>query len=130
MKSKWITHKGRRIFYCDFSGFGRDTAALETEIEAVDGDILREPKGSVLALADLRGTVTGSDVVDVFKKSAKRTNGYVRKQAVVGVTGVQRILASAVARFSGQSLHLFDTIEEANDWLASDQGKGVEIEAR
>lgn len=130
MKSKWITHNGRRILYSDFSGFGRNTTALQAEVDAVDGEILREPKGSVLALADLRGTVTGTEVVDLFKKSAKRTNGYVRKQAVVGITGVQRILASAVARFSGQSLHLFDTVEEANEWLASDKGRGVEIEVQ
>ncbi|HEY0142158.1 MAG TPA: hypothetical protein VGF48_14765 [Thermoanaerobaculia bacterium] len=130
MKSKWTNHNGRRIFYTDFSGFGRDTAALRTEVDDVDAEILRQPKDSVLALADLRGTVTGTEVVDLFKKSAKRTNGYVRKQAVVGITGVQRILASAVARFSGQSLHLFDTIEEANEWLAADKSPGVEIEAQ
>lgn len=130
MKSKWTHHKGRRILYSDFTNFGRDTEALRVEVDAVDAEILREPKNSVLALADLRGTVTGTDVVDLFKKSAKRTNGFVRKQAVVGITGVQRILASAVARFSGQSLHLFDTIEEANEWLAADKGRGVEIEAQ
>jgi hypothetical protein len=129
MKSKWTTYNGRRIFYCDFSGFGRDVAGLQQEVDAVDVEILREPKGSVLALADLRGTVTGTDVVDVFKKSAKRTNGFVKKQAVIGVTGVQRILASAVARFSGQSLHLFDTADEANAWLAENKGRGLEIDA-
>lgn len=130
MKSKWTNYKGSRILYSDFSGFGRDVNALRVEVDAVDAEILREPKDSVLALADLRGTVTGSDVVDLFKQSAKRTNGYVRKQAVIGVTGVQRILASAVARFSGQSLHLFDTVDEANEWLAGDRGRGVEIDGQ
>lgn len=130
MKSKWTTHKGRRILYCDFANFGRDSAALSREIDEVDAEILKQPKGSVLALADMRGTVTGSDVVDIFKKSAARTNGYVKRQAVIGVTGIQRILASAVARFSGQSLHLFDTVEQANEWLAEEKGAGVEIAAR
>lgn len=128
MKSTWISHKGQRILLSDFAHFGRDFDALRAEVEAVDAMILNEPKQSVLAVADLRGTVTGTAVVDLFKQSAKRTNGYVRKQAVVGVTGVQRILASAVARFSGQPLHLFDTLEEASDWLVSDAVSGVVIE--
>lgn len=128
MKSNWITHGGRRILYCDFTNFGRDAKALKVEVDAADDAIVKERKDSVFAIADLRGTTTSSEVVDMFKQSAKRTNGYVHKQAVVGVTGIQKILASAVARFSGQSFHLFDTVEEAKEWLVLDKkGKGIEI---
>lgn len=120
-------HKGKRFLFCDFANYGRDAASLREEVEEVDAAILAEPKGSVLALADLRGTVTSSAVVDLFKQSAKRTHGWVERQAVVGVTGIQKILASAVARFSGQSMHLFDTVDEAKEWLAGASSGGVEI---
>ena len=49
------------------------------------------------------------------------------KTAVVGVTGIQRILASAVARFSREPLNLFDSIDDAKEWLAGDGSKGLAI---
>ena len=127
MKSEWMTHKGKRLIYCDFTNFGLDVNGLRAEVEAVDKAMCREPEHSVLAVADLRGTVTTKQVVQLFKESATRTNKYVRKQAVVGVTGIRKILAQAVARFSGQSMALFDTVEEAKEWLACDDKKGGEM---
>jgi hypothetical protein len=129
MKSEWMIHRGRRFIYCNFKDFGLDVGALQKEVEAVDEQMCREPEKSVLALADLRGTVTSRKVVDIFKESATRTNRHVLKQAVVGVTGIRKILAQAVAHFSGQALVLFDTVEEAKDWLANDRKEaGIKIE--
>jgi hypothetical protein len=112
------------MIYCNFTGFSTDVDALRVEVEAVDREICRESEGTVLALADLRDTVASRKVVELFKGSAARTKNHVRKQAVVGVTGIRRLLAEAVSRFSGQSMVLFDSVEEAKDWLASDQNEG------
>ena len=130
MKSHWLVHKGVEILYCDFTGFQKDIAGLRAEVEAADAEILRKPKESVLAIADLTGTVTSTEVVDLFKNSATATKDYIRKQAVVGVTGIQKILARAVAFFSGQSMHLFDDVEQAKEWLAgTSKNAGEEIRA-
>ena len=124
-RSIWtLLPDGTRILYQDFRDFGRNVAALRAEVEAVDREICSQPADSVLALADLTGTVTSVEVVWLFKHSAAATRGYVRKQAVVGLTGVQSVLAQAVARFSGETLHLFDTPELATAWLASDKADG------
>ena len=117
MKSEWMTHKGERFIYCDFTRFGIDVDGLRSEVEAADRQICLQTENSVLALADLRDTVASRKVVDLFKESAVRTKRHVRKQAVVGVTGIRRLLAEAVARFSRQPMVLFDTVEEARDWL-------------
>lgn len=127
MKSKWENVGGKRILYCDFSNFGTDVAGLSAEIDAADEAILREPKDSVLLLADLRGTTTSSAVVDLFKKSSARTKGYVKKQAVVGLSGIQKMLAQAVAWFSRETFVLFNTTDAARDWLATDKGAGVVV---
>lgn len=124
MKSRWETRTGKRILYCDFTGFLRDASALAQEIDAVDEVILQEAEGSVLLLADMNGTVTSSVVVELFKKSAARTRGYVKKQAVVGVAGFQRVLVQAVAWFSRETFVLFDTPEEALIWLAREDAEG------
>lgn len=128
MKSRWETRNGKRILYCAFNDFGTDVAALGKEIDEADAVILREVKDSVLLLADLRGTVTSSAVVDLFKKSSAKTKGYVRKQAIVGLSGIQKMLAQAVAWFSRETFVLFDTPDAARDWLTSDTGpEGVVI---
>ncbi|HEX7151693.1 MAG TPA: hypothetical protein VF618_09415 [Thermoanaerobaculia bacterium] len=127
MKSGWQVHRGKRFLYCDFSNFGRDVAGLKAEVEAADAEIVKQPKDTVLALADLRGTVTSSEVVDLFKHSAVRTKGYVKKQAVVGISGIQKVLAQAVAWFSRQALVLFDNADDAKDWLADAKQGGQVI---
>lgn len=119
MKSRWMVHKGIEILYGDFSGFGRDVDALRAEVKEVDAEMFRRPPGSVLTLADLNGTATPAEVVDLFKASAAATRKHVARQAVVGLTGVQKMLAQSVAFFSGQSMHIFDSVDKALDWLAA-----------
>lgn len=117
MKSRWTTHRGQRVLYCDFSGFKSDVASLSAEVDAVDQEIIKEPKGSALLLVDVSNTVASAQVVDIFKHSAKLTNPYVSKQAVIGLSGFKRFLADVIARFSGQGMRLFDSEVEAMDWL-------------
>ena len=117
MKSKWTTWKGHRVIYCDFARFKSDVEALRAEIEAADREICKEPPASALLLVDLTDTVASGPAVALFKESAKLTTPYVKKQAVIGVSGFKRFLADAVARFSGQGMRLFDNESEAMDWL-------------
>jgi hypothetical protein len=117
--------------YADYSQFGRNVEALRAEVDAVDGAIEREPPDSTLVLVDIRNTVTSSEVVSLMKESTARTKGRVQKLAVVGVTGMQRVLAWAVTRFSGETLHLFDNIDDAKEWLVGGgDARGVTIDTR
>jgi hypothetical protein len=120
MKSTWQTHNGTQYFLADYSNYGRDVDALRVEVDSADEVI--EQQQDVLVLVDLRNTVTSSDVVKMMKLSAERTHGHVKKHAIIGVKGIQRILAAAVAKFSGEPLMLFDRVEDARDWLA-----GIEV---
>lgn len=120
MKSKWITYNGKKIFYCDYSNFQGDIQALQIENDAVDAEFCQQPVNSVLSLSDLQNTVGSAEVVELFKKSASRTKPYARKQAVIGVSGIKRILAEAVVRVSGQRMTYFDDIQSAKDWLVAE----------
>ncbi len=118
MRSRWITHQGSRIFYCDYSGFRDDLKALEAENEAVVAELTTQPPDSVLELVDVRGSVGSREAVSLLKASASKTKPFIRKTAVVGVEGVVKVLAQAVSRVSGLGLTLFATEAEAKDWLA------------
>jgi hypothetical protein len=120
MRSQWQTHNGRRYLLCAFDHFGTDVAGLAAEIDAVDAEILRQPPDSVLLLVDLHDTTTSGKVVDLFKSSSLRTKGYVRRQAIIGIHGIQKMLAQAVAWFSRETFVVFDTAAAARDWLVDE----------
>lgn len=122
MKSGPIDYKGLRIFYADYSGFGPDIGALREEVDALDALVEREE--NALVLVDIRDTVTSSEVVSLMKESTARTKGHVARTAVVGVSGIQRVLAQAVARFAGEPLALFSDVDAAKEWLASAERAG------
>ncbi len=121
MRSRWITHKGKTIFLCDYSGLGDDVEALRAENADVAAELTQQPAGSVLELVDVRGSIGSREAVALLKTSAARTRPHIRKTAVVGVEGVVKVLAQAVSRVSGLGLTLFATEEAAKDWLVAER---------
>ena len=119
MKSEWREYKGKRYFFSDYSGFGMDFQSLKTEVNAVDDLITQQPENSVLVLIDFRNTVGTTEVVDLFKQGASRTRKYIRKNAILGIVGIRKILLDAVTRLTGQVAQTFDDEESAKDWLIS-----------
>ena len=117
MRSHWMTYKGKKIIICNYSNFEMDHEAIAKDIEAVDEMICSQPEKSVLALLDIRGTVGTPEIISHFRQSAMKTKKHVLKNAVVGLTGIQRLLATGISRFSGQDFKSFDNEEEAKNWL-------------
>ena len=121
MRSQWIEHKGKKIFYQDFSKHFYNTAAVKTELVEVQKVVLAEPNNSVLVLSDMRDTNVGSDLLPVMNAASTATKNHVRKTAVLGVAGVKRKLADLLTALTGQSLKYFDDIEAAKKWLVEDE---------
>ena len=118
MKSRWISYKGKQIFYMDFSGFGHDVASVKAEINATTEIVKQQPEGSILGLTDMRGTTISSEVAELFKNSGATIQKYFKKQALVGMAGGFRaVIFQAVSRVIGVDGKLFDDIEPAKDWL-------------
>jgi hypothetical protein len=118
MKSEWITHKGQKILFADYSNFEHDSQSLFAEVEAVDAIVVQQPEKSVRILLDTRNSVASTEVISYFKKASSKTRQYMDKMAIVGITGIRKILFDAVTSFSGQKASLFDDLDSAKDWLA------------
>ncbi|HEY0143857.1 MAG TPA: STAS/SEC14 domain-containing protein [Thermoanaerobaculia bacterium] len=127
MKSRWIEQRGRRILYCDYSGFRRDVEQLHLEIAACDEAIAREQRNSVLALVDLRGTSLSVETLGALKQSALHRAPYIEREAVVGLTAIQAVLIQAVANFAHREYRLFDTTDDAQEWLAEGGPQGSKV---
>ena len=121
MRSKWLEHKGKKIFCQDFSGFdiGHSEGVL-AELEAVQSEVVKHPLNSVLVLADFRETAVGRDLLQAMTQSSNLTKAHVRKTAVLGITGTKRFFANLLMNVTGQNLVLFEDEEKAKDWLAQD----------
>jgi hypothetical protein len=117
MRSRWIEYNEKKIFYQDFSKLFFNTTAVKAELEEVQKVVKAEPKDSVLILTDMRDTNVGSDLLPAMNAASAATKDYVRKTAVLGVTGVKRKLADLLTALTGQPLKYFDDMESAKKWL-------------
>lgn len=118
MRSKWIEHKGKQIFYQDFSGIDIDRSEVVLkELDEVQEVVSQRPLNSVLVLADFRETSMGRDLFRAMTDSSNKTKAHVRKTAVLGVTGIKRMLANNLMSLTRQELKLFDEEEDAKNWL-------------
>jgi len=120
MRSIWIEHKGKRIFYQDFSRLFDNTAAVKEELHQVQKIVTAQPRDSVLVLSDFRDTAVGGDLLASLNAASNATKEYIRKTAVLGVTGTKRKLGDLLTALSGQPLKYFEDVESAKDWLVQE----------
>ena len=121
MRSNWIEHQGKKIFYQDFSKHFYNSAAVKTELAEVQKVVMSQPQNSVLVLTDMRDTNVGSDLIPAMNAASVATKNHVRKTAVLGVSGMKRKLADLLTAITGQQLKYFDDIESAKNWLAEEE---------
>lgn len=122
MKSYWTTHKGERVFIADFSNFGTNAAALTAECSEIVRELRKEQPKSVRSVSIIEGTLATPAALNVLKNLLAVSNQYViRRGVVVGVSGARRALIDVINRFAGGTrFSLFDTLEEALDWIVAD----------
>lgn len=120
MKSKWIEHKGKKIFYQDFSNNFFNDKAVIAELNEVQEIILSQTPNSALVLSNFSNTEVTSNLMPVLNESSKKTKDHIHKTAVVGVSGIKRTLGDLLSRITGQSLQYFDNETQAKEWLVED----------
>ena len=118
MKSVWETHKGKRIFRGHYDHMTLEE--VRAEVVAVEREMTQQPLDSVLLLVETAGTDASPEALRLFKNVALRSQKHVHKSAILGVTGVRRMILEIIVRFSGMSLAPFTDEQQAQDWLVSD----------
>lgn len=122
MKSRWHIHQGARIFIADFSHRGSNAAEIAAECEAIKQELAEQPLHSILSISYVEGTLANEDIIKHLIELVKVTNPYIKKRAVVGVSGYRRHLLYAFSKVVGDlKFSVFDTIDAALDWLAQEK---------
>jgi hypothetical protein len=111
-----LEYKGKRIIYMDFTNIDRKKSA--EILEQIKPTIKAEPLNSVLTLVNVTGLVFSTEMLKAFKEFTEHNKPYVKAGAVVGIKGIQKIAYDAVMKFSERQLPLFETVDEAKEWLS------------
>jgi hypothetical protein len=119
--AQFIEYKGKYIYYVDYSNIKTNDEFMSV-IKQSNGfreKVKSEGKKDLLMLVDVSGSFVYGDVLTEIKKAGKITKEMTQKEAVVGISGGKKILLKIVQSFTNMNLKVFDSIDEAKDWLVS-----------
>lgn len=112
---QFIRHQGREILLLDLSN-SHANEVLKV-IEEAKEIICARPENSILTLTDVTNARFNQEVGEGMKQFTLHNKPYVKAGAVVGITGLKRIIFNAVMAFSQRKLEPFDDREQAAEWL-------------
>jgi len=113
-----LKHEGKSIIYMDFTAL-KDISIIEEIINEARIYIRKQPSKSVLTLSDIEGMHFNADIKSVFFDFVKGNKEYVAYGAVVGLSGLQRIVYNGIMKLAGRDVRSFETMELAKMWLVS-----------
>ena len=114
---KWINYKGKDILRDDYTNLQGDE--FVEIIKTLTDHVINVGKKDILLLLDLNNSYTNKPVVTAFTEAGKRVRPVVKKTAVLGITGVKKVLLNAVNKLSSIDANPFSSEEEAKEWLIS-----------
>jgi hypothetical protein len=115
---RFIEHRSRQVLLIDYSHC--DVAMLKLVVEEGHRVISRQLPNSVLTLNDVSGTSFDQESVAVLKSRVAANAPYVKRAAVIGISGLQALIYEGVQAFSNRRIPLFPSREEAVNWLVQD----------
>jgi uncharacterized protein related to proFAR isomerase len=113
-----LEYKSRNILCLDVSGLKlKDKPEFKKLIESAKEIIQKHPPKSLLLITNVSETGFDTEVAAVMGEYASHNTPFVKASAVVGVSGVQKVVLAAIKALTGRDFHLADTMEEAQEWL-------------
>ena len=119
--AQFIEYKGQSIYYVDYSNIKTNDEFMSVikQSNSFREKVKSEGKKNLLMLVDVSGSFVYGDVLTEIKKAGKITKEMTLKEAVVGISGGKKILLKIVQSFTNMNLKVFDSVDEAKDWLVN-----------
>ena len=115
---RFIDHSGQRILLID----SRNCSAQEVRdnYDQCKAVVTAEPPDSVLTLSDFTGAQVDRQTFDYMKQVAVFDRPHVRKAALVGKESFPDVFFRGLQSFSARTFQMFDTREQALQWLVEE----------
>ncbi len=119
---QWIEHKGKKILYIDYSNLHCSVPEQKVEVLEVMRQVRKVFEAiteKTLFISDVTDAVPDKDALDGLKDLASfaNTKQIVARECVVGMSSMQKVLMNVINFVSKAKLTMFDSVEEAKDWL-------------
>jgi len=115
MSLSYLTHKGKRILFIDYTH-----CKTTAEMLKVLDDVRKEYEKSntqFLAINDFTGTFGSNEFLNAASKHKELFDSKTLKTAVLGITGIKKILLNGYNAFVKKKQVPFNTKEEALEYL-------------
>ena len=104
-----LTHNGKEIIYLNMEGLNE-----ADQLKAIDeADKFFATKNNILNLTNVGNTITTPAVTEKANNLNNKHRANIKAQAVLGVSGMKRIIAQGMNR----GMYFAKNIEDAKDWL-------------
>ncbi|OGI11040.1 MAG: hypothetical protein A2Y40_00145 [Candidatus Margulisbacteria bacterium GWF2_35_9] len=113
--SQFINHKGKNIFLMEYPG---EIDQLKKMIGEAKKTIATQSPQSVLALSDLRQVDLTNETTEIFKDFTNHNKPYIKASALVGISGMKKIIVNTISTLYRRNFKIFDTVDEAKNYLA------------
>jgi len=115
---RFVNHKGHSILQLDFSHCSAEESLLL--LDMIRATVARQPRGSVLVLADFAGAEIDKQVARRAQEVLVLDRPYVKRAAWIGTESLPPVFYEHFKNFSQRELPAFKTREEAMDWLVAE----------
>ena len=118
MPVTFIEHKGKKILYTDFSNMRNPNETLA--LTDVSDKMYQEYGENVRHLMNFENAAISPEFFEKSKQLGKKNVHKCYKDAFVGITKLKSVLLKGYLMFTGgnRTARVFDTVEQAKDWLA------------
>lgn len=116
---RFIEHQGKRIVLLDFAGITDIEQGLGAVAEATKFIGAQPVGGDTMTLTDVTDTRYDRKIVEAFKEMTTRNRPIVKVAAIVSNSSLHRAAISMIALFSRRKLEVFESRDQALEWLAT-----------
>ncbi len=117
-RGHFVEYRGVRMLLVDGSEL-RSADDIDALAAHVGPLIQGEPKGSVRIALNVSGLRFDRQSIVSIKKIFADSQPWIRASSLVGVAGLQRVLLQILNQVAKRERPLFDTVDAAKDWLAT-----------
>ena len=115
---EFINYDGKEIYYLDASNqTTMNIQEIREDMENVKKLISSKPPKSVLMITNVTNARFNNEMVELFKEYANHNTPYVKASALVGVSGIQKVVLTTVKALTGRDYYLANSLEEAKEWV-------------
>ncbi len=115
-----VDHRGTRILCVDLAGMQlKDKFEFYKVVERLRSRVSSAAPHSVRVVTVVTNSPFDADVARTMSSCAEFCGPYVKASAIVGLSGIQRVVLSAIKQKTRREFYIANSMDQARDWLVA-----------